>query len=300
MTEKAKITFLGTSDSVPSAVRNHPAVLLTYFGENILIDCGEGTQRQIRKAKKNPCKITRILITHWHADHVLGIPGLLKTLALSGYNKTLFVYGPKGTSELMKNLLNLFGIQKEYPIVVKDVIGKFFENEDFSIEAESMTHRIPCNAYKFILKGKMKIDKKKLNRFKISEGPHLKNLKEGKNISYAGKKYSAKNLISKERDRIISFVLDTSFNSKITPFVKNSDIFVCESTFTSELEAKAKEYQHLTVSQVAKIAKKAKIRKLFLTHISQRFSRNLKKVLEEAKKIFKESYLPFDLDIVEI
>src|SRR4030042_2748714 len=131
MAEKINITFLGTSDSVPSAVRNHPAVLLTYLEENILIDCGEGTQRQFRKAKRNPCKITRILITHWHADHVLGIPGLLKTLALSGYNKTLFIYGPKGTKELMNNLLNLFGIKEKYPLIVKDVIGKFFENENF-------------------------------------------------------------------------------------------------------------------------------------------------------------------------
>ncbi len=86
-----KITFLGTSDQIPSAKRNHTAILLTYKGENILVDCGEGTQRQFRKARLNPCKITRLLITHWHGDHVLGIPGLLKTLALSGYNKTLSI-----------------------------------------------------------------------------------------------------------------------------------------------------------------------------------------------------------------
>ena len=111
MPEKIKITFLGTSDAIPSAARNHPSFLLTYQGENILVDCGEGTQRQFRKAGLNPCKITRILITHWHADHVLGIPGLLKTLALSGYNKTLYVYGPSGTRELMNSLLKLFGFR---------------------------------------------------------------------------------------------------------------------------------------------------------------------------------------------
>ena len=300
MAEKINITFLGTSDSVPSAVRNHPAVLLTYLEENILIDCGEGTQRQFRKAKRNPCKITRILITHWHADHVLGIPGLLKTLALSGYNKTLFIYGPKGTRELMKNLLNLFGIREKYPLIVKEVSGKFFENENFSIEAENMTHGIPCNAYKFTLKGKIRIDKKKLNEIKIPNGPNLRKLKEGKNIYHEGKKYSAKNLTSREEDRIISFVLDTSFNKNIIPFVKNSDILICESTFMPELKTKAKEYLHLTVSQTAEIAKKARVRKLFLTHISQRFSKDLKKVLEEAKKIFKESYLPRDLDVIGV
>ena len=86
-----KITFLGTSDQIPSRSRNHTSILLTYEGENILIDCGEGTQRQFRKANLNPCKITKILISHWHGDHVLGLPGLLSTLALSGYNKTLHI-----------------------------------------------------------------------------------------------------------------------------------------------------------------------------------------------------------------
>ena len=92
MTAKIKLTFLGTADQIPSANRNHTSMLLTYGGENILIDCGEGTQRQFRKAHLNPCKITRILITHWHGDHVLGLPGLLQTLAASDYNKTLYIY----------------------------------------------------------------------------------------------------------------------------------------------------------------------------------------------------------------
>ena len=126
-----KITFLGTSDSIPSAERNHTAILLTYYGENILVDCGEGTQRQFRKAGLNPCRITRILITHWHADHILGIPGLLKTLVLSGYNKTLFIYGPRGTKILMKALLKLFAFKGEYPIDVEEVDDKFFETKDF-------------------------------------------------------------------------------------------------------------------------------------------------------------------------
>ena len=121
MTEKMKIFFLGTSDSIPSAERNHPAFLLTYPGENILIDCGEGTQRQFRKANLNPGKLTRILITHWHADHILGIPGLLKTLALSGYNKTIHIYGPRGTKFLMKSLLKLFAFKENFPIEIYEV-----------------------------------------------------------------------------------------------------------------------------------------------------------------------------------
>ncbi|HUW43749.1 MAG TPA: ribonuclease Z [Bacillota bacterium] len=300
MPEKIKVTFLGTSDSVPSAARNHPAILLTYQGENILIDCGEGTQRQFRKAKLNPCKVNRILITHWHADHVLGIPGMIKTLTLSGYKKTLYIYGPKGTKSFMTILLNLFAFRHEYPIKVLEVEGKFFETKDFYLEAEKMSHRIPCNAYSFVKKGNLRIDKKKLQKLKIPSGSHLQKLKQGKNIVYKGKKYLAKNLTYKQGEKKISVVLDTSFNKKITPFVKNSDIFICESTFMSPLTKIAEERHHLTVKQVAEIAKKSGTKKLFLMHISQRYSKELKKILAEAKKTFKNSHISKDLDQIEL
>jgi len=122
-----KITFLGTSDSVPSLKRNHTAILLTYKGENILVDCGEGTQRQFRKAGLNPCKVTRILLTHKHADHTLGLPGLLKTLSLTGYQKTLFIYGPRGIKKFMENLLETFGKIENYKIDVREISGRFFQ-----------------------------------------------------------------------------------------------------------------------------------------------------------------------------
>ena len=96
-----KLTFLGTADAFPTAKRNHSAILFSYNGENILVDCGEGTQRQFRKAGMSPTKTTRLLISHWHGDHVLGIPGLLQTLAFQGYKKTLYIYGPKATKKFM-------------------------------------------------------------------------------------------------------------------------------------------------------------------------------------------------------
>ncbi len=294
------IIFLGTSDSIPSAERNTTSVLLTYEKENILIDCGEGTQRQIRKAKFNPCKITRILITHWHGDHVLGIPGLLQTLALSGYNKTLFIYGPKGTKQFMKNLFKIFLFRAKNKIKIKEVEGKFFETDDFYLEAKKMTHGIPCNAYTFVKKGKLRINRNKLKKSKLPSGPLLKKLKEGKNITYKGKKYLAKNLTFGEKDRKISFVFDTSLNKSIVPFVQNSDLLISEATFSSELGERAKKYKHLTAKQAAEIAKKAKVKKLILTHISQRYQKEPEKILKDTKKIFKNSFLVNDLDILEI
>jgi ribonuclease Z len=294
-----KIIFLGTSDAVPTAERNHTAILLEHDGENILIDCGEGTQRQFRKAKLNPCKITKILITHCHGDHILGISGLLQTLNFSGYNKPVLIYGPKGIKEFMKLVLQTFAFQGRYKIEVKEVEGKFFENDDFYLEAKSMTHGIPCNAYTFVKKNKIRINKEKLKKTPL-EGPILKKLKEGKDVVYKGKKYFAKDLIYEEKGEKISFILDTSLNTKIIPFAKDSDLLICESTFDSDSEERAKEYKHLTSNQAAEIAKKSKSKKLILTHISQRYSSNPKKILLSAKKVFKNSFLANDLDVFEI
>ncbi len=300
MPEKIKLTFLGTSDAIPSSERNHTAILLNYKNENILVDCGEGTQRQFRKAKLNPCKITKILITHWHGDHVLGLPGLLQTLNFSGYNKALSIYGPKGTKKFMESLLKMFVLQENYKIRVEEIEeGKFLEDDDFYIESKKMTHGVPCNAYSFIKKDKIRIDKKKLEKTKL-KGPILQKLKEGKDVIYNGKKYLAKNLTFEENSKKISFVFDTSFNDRIIPFVKNSDLLICESTFGSELEEKAEKYKHLAVKQTAEIAKKSNSKKLILTHISQRYSKNPRKIFDAAKKIFKNSFLAKDLDIIEI
>src|SRR3990167_8815127 len=109
--EKIKITFLGTGNAIPTKKRNHTAILLTYKNENILIDCGEGTQRQFRIAELSPAKITKILITHWHGDHILGLPGLFETLAMTKYGKTLSIYGPVGTKRFIEEINKLTKIK---------------------------------------------------------------------------------------------------------------------------------------------------------------------------------------------
>jgi len=295
-----KITFLGTSDAVPSEKRNHTAILLTHEGENILVDCGEGIQRQMRKAGVNPCKLTKVLITHWHGDHVLGLSGLLQTLALSGYNKTLFIYGPKGTKKFIKAIFRTFAFKEKLKFEVKEVIGKFLETLDFILEAGAMNHGIPCNAYSFVLKEKIRINKEQLKKFKISPGPLLQKLKQGKDIVSKGKRYSVKQLTYVEKRKKISFVFDTSYDKKISSFVKDSDLLICESTFSSEEGNKAREFKHLTSEQAAEIAKQSKSKQLILTHISQRYSKNPEEILNQAKKYFKNSILAEDFDKFEL
>lgn len=292
-----KVTFLGTADAVPSDKRNHTGILLNYQAESILVDCGEGIQRQIRKAKINPCKLTKILITHWHGDHVLGLSGILQTLALSGYNKTLVIYGPKGSKDFVDRVFKTFAFKEHLKFQVEEVSGKFVETEDFILEAEAMIHGIPCNAYSFVLKNRVRIDKAKLKKFGIPQGPPLKLLKHGKSLVHKGKTYSASQLTFVEEGKKISFVFDTSYNERIASFVKDSDLLICESAFSSEEEEKAKEFKHLTSKQAGEIAKKSKSKKLILTHISQRYSKNPEEILNQAKKSFKNSVLAKDFDV---
>jgi ribonuclease Z len=169
MAEKIELTFLGTGSAVPTARRNHPAVLLNYKDENILFDCGEGTQKQFRIAKLNPCKITRIFISHWHGDHTFGLPGLLQTLMLNNYSKTLFIYGPKGTKEFIELYKRMY-IAKgdDYKIETRELTGGLaLEEKEFKIECSPMQHDAPCLAYSFTIKEKNRLDKSKLKKLKL-------------------------------------------------------------------------------------------------------------------------------------
>ena len=294
----AKITFLGTADAIPSSSRNHTSILLTHNEENILFDCGEGTQRQFRKAKINPGKVTRILISHWHGDHVLGLPGLLSTLSLSGYNKKLFVYGPVGTKKKFLEMLKVFSFVLNYEIIFEEVeSGKLFETDEFFLEAEEMEHGINCLAYNFVQKGHLRIKKEIVS--KIGPGPHLKKLKDGSDIIVDGKKYKSKDCVYKDENKKLSIVLDTKMNKKIVPFVKLANVLISEGTFLSSEKKDAEEKHHLTVKQVGQIARRAKVVKLFVTHVSSRYSKNFKDLLSEVKEEFSNVSLPKDLETFE-
>jgi len=300
--EKAKLTFLGTGSAIPTKRRNHPAVLLQFKEENILIDCGEGTQRQFRKARINPCKITKILITHWHGDHVLGLPGLLQTLMLNGYNKTLEIYGPQGTRKMMELYLALFTHKDKINIKINEIEnGKIVETNDFYIEAKKMEHETPANAYSFVIKEKLRIDKKKIEKLDIphEEKKKISELQKGKDITIGDKKIKAKDYTLKEKERKATFILDTRKNKNIVPLAKNSDVLICESTYSDEEKDLAEQHFHLTSTNAAEIAKQSKSKKLILTHLSQRYDCDNKKILQQAKKVFKNTIIVDDLDVKE-
>lgn len=302
MSEKIKIHFLGTASSIPTKRRNHTAMLLGYKDENILFDCGEGTQRQFRKAEVSPNKITRILLSHWHGDHMLGLPGLLQTMVMNGYNKELIIYGPKGSKQKMQELLNFFGIDgNNLKLQVHEVqSGIVFDKSDFKVECAPMDHYGPCNGYSFIIKEKSRIDKAKLKKLKIGNGPHLGELARGKKVKINGKTIDGSKLIYKEEGKKVTFIVDSRFNENAIKLSKDSDLLICESSFSATESDLAKDHGHMTSEDASKIAKKSNSKKLALIHLSQRYDAIPKMILSEAKKTFKEVFVPEDLDWVEV
>lgn len=295
-----EIVFLGTSQAVPTERRSHTAILLRYENEMMLIDCGEGTQRQFRKAHINPCKLTRLFITHWHGDHILGIPGLLQTLALNHYNQTLHIYYPKGTSHYLDLMLRMFAFVGTVRIEKHEIDeGVVLDEKKFYVEAFRMRHSTTTLAYVFKEKDKIRMNAEKLKKSGL-KGSIIGELQKGKDIMFNGKKIKSKDVSYKEEGKKISFIMDTAMNDNCIKAAKDSDILICESTYLSDMKDKASEYFHLTAEQTAEIAKKSKVNQLFITHISQRYEDKPQLLLHEAKKIFKNTVLAEDFMKIEI
>lgn len=289
-----EVVFLGTSQAVPTAKRNHTAILLRHKNESMLVDCGEGTQRQFRIVGINPCKLTRLLITHWHGDHVFGLPGLLQTLALNGYNKTLHVYGPRGTKQFFNLIYKLFVFKDKIKAEVNEVnSGTFLKTEDFSIEAFPLRHGAPCLAYRFVEAEKRRMDPKKLKKFGL-RGKLVGEVQRGKTIMLGSKTINPEDVSYIQKGKSMAFVLDTELCENCYNAARNSEILVAGATYSDELAEKASAYKHLTAKQAAEIAKKSKVKQLILTHLSQRYEKDEEKILHEAKKIFPKTILARD------
>ncbi len=293
------IIFLGTSAMVPTKTRNHPSILLDYKTEKILFDCGENIQRQLAISNISSAKITKVLITHWHGDHSLGLPGLIQSMAVHHYHKELEIYGPKNSKNFVKKMISAFLLENKIKYKVKEVSGKFFETEDFILESIYMKHSAPCLAYSFIEKPRRRINLNYLKKFNLTKHPILKELQKGKDINYKGKKIKAKYATYLIPQKKITYITDTALNPNCIKIAENSDLLICESTFASDLKDKAREYLHLTAEDAAVIAKKAKVKQLILTHFSQRYKK--KSIFEkEAKKIFPNTIIAKDFMKIEL
>jgi len=290
-----ELIFLGTSSMVPTKNRNHTSILLTYKIDGLLFDCGEGTQRQLTFAGIKPTKITKILISHWHGDHVLGIPGLIQTLAASGYSKTLEIYGPKGTKKFMNNIFESFIFDKKIMLKINDIEeGVFFENDDYFLEARKLEHGITCLGYSFTEKENRRINMSEIKKLKIPEGPLLGKLAENKSITFKGKKITPKKTTYIQKGKKISYISDTSHCNNCYTLAKNADILICESTYSSKLKDKSEAYNHMTARDAGLVANKSNVNQLILTHFSARY-KNTQELEEDARNVFDNTIAAKDL-----
>ncbi len=292
---RIEIIFLGTGCMVPTPERNHQAIFLKYEDQGILLDCGEGTQRQLKIAGIKPSKVTKIFISHWHGDHVLGLPGLLQSLNASEYEGVLEIYIPKVYKKNYELMLRAFefDFNMETRLVFFDGDMKIFENSKFILEVMELEHGIRTWGINFIEKDRRKIKIKEVEKAGIPQGPLLGKLQAGEDIVWKGKKYYAKDLTYVIKGKKISYIADTVLNKKCDKLVEDADLLICESAFDSELEEKAIAYKHMTAKQAGLLANRAGVKKLVLTHISQRY-KTPEKIIEDAKDVFDNVECSYD------
>lgn len=300
-----KIVFLGTTSSVPTRKRNLPSIFLMYKGERILFDCGEGTQRQLMEKSLKFMRINKIFITHWHADHFAGLLGLIQTMSLENRKEILYIYGPRRTTEFVEKLLTIGYFARNFQIKVMDLDEKeVVEGEGYKVYPFKVKHRIPAYGYVFEEESKVTANMNKARKLGLKTGPLIGKLKKGETITFKGKKIKPQDIIEVFPGKKIVYTGDTQPTPDISKNAKNADLLIADSTFYSDKKY-MDEIGHSTSADAAKIAKKANVKKLVLTHISRRYqekeSNISSKALEkEAKKIFKNSVLAEDFMEIKI
>lgn len=293
------ITMLGTSCMVPTKERNVTSIYLEYNGEGILIDCGEGTQRQMNIANISRTKVKKILISHWHGDHVSGLLGLIQTVSNNEQGVVIDIYGPKETKKRFSCLMDstYFGNLNKITLNVYDLnitkLTKFYENDQYYLEAIPLDHNVPTLGFNFVEKDRRKIKVAAVQEIGIPEGPILGKLQEGKSILFKGKKYESDELTFVVQGKKVSFVMDTSYTKNAISLAQDADLLICESSYMDQHTEKGEQYKHLTANQAALIAQNANAKKLVLTHFSQRYT-DLSPLQQEARDIFPETSAGYD------
>jgi len=300
-----ELLFLGTSASAPSARRGLSGLVVSHNEYRFLVDCGEGTQRQILQSGIGFKRLTRILLTHGHLDHILGLGGLLSTLLRWESIDELQIYGGKSTLERVHTLLYdvvLRGNQPPMPMTLNEIKpGVIFDAEDFTVTAFPVTHRGPdCLGYVFEEKARRPFLSEKADSLGVPFGPERRELVEGREITLAdGKVIKPDDVLGDwERGSKLVVVGDTGRTDNLVEVCKDADGLVIESTYLDEEADMAKQFNHLTARMGADLAAKAGVKKLILTHISRRYRE--KDVVSEAQSVFPGAVVARDFDTYQI
>lgn len=291
-----EIIFLGTSSAVHSYERSHPAIVLKAFGEVILFDCGEGTQRQFIYANVSPMKISKIFLSHYHGDHILGLPGLLQSMNFRGREKKLTIYGPEGINYIKDAIFSLGYCKIDFPLEFVEIGSEIVEEtEEYLIRSQYVRHNVPSLAYSLEEKKKPRFLREKAIELGVPIGPDFGRLHNGEEIEIDGKIIKPEQVLGEPRKGIkITYSGDTMPCEEMIELAKDSTLLIHESTYIEEDKDKADEHFHSTSVDAAQIAKQSNSKELILTHISTRYTKT-DEILTEAKKIFENTRIAKDL-----
>ncbi len=290
-----KIIFMGTGGSWPSPGRGLPAVVLQIDEITNLLDCGEGTQKQIMKSSVSFMSIDNIFITHFHGDHFLGLLGLVQSMSFNGREKPLNIYGPRGAIRILSNALNVGFYKLGFDVRIGEMdFNSVYDFGKFSVSTLKNDHPVPAISYRFAEKDLIKIDKSKADGLGIPSR-RLEELRNSGTIVHNGRTFSISEVSAGIRKgRVIVYTGDTRPMEEMKSFATGADVLIHETTTDSSLEPKVNEFGHSSSRQAAEIARDAHVRKFFLFHYSPRYD-NLDPLINEARSIFPESELSREL-----
>jgi ribonuclease Z len=295
------LVFLGTAGSMPTAQRAPAALLVRRGGDRLLFDCAEGTQRQLLRSSVGLVELGEIFVTHFHADHILGLPGLFKTFSLRGRERPLEVHGPRGLVDLLGSLKRVVGKLSYEVRVVELEPGDVLERDGYRLAAFEVAHGVPAVGWSLIEATRPgRFDVEAADALGVPSGPARGALQRGESVTLPdGSVVSADQVLGPPRPgRKIAITGDTAPSETVVEAAWGAEVLVTEATFSEEELERAQETMHQTAAQAAGIAQRANIGLLALTHLSNRYFGP--EIAREAREIFPETVVPKDFDVVEV
>lgn len=297
-----RITLLGTGGTLPTINRNPSAIFVNREGDMMLFDCGEGTQQQMMRAKTG-MKISSIFITHFHADHFLGIPGLIQTMSFNGRTEPLDIYGTERTKQMVELMQELGYYKPGFEVNAHELEdGDIVDKEEYFIRAVATEHGVPSLGYVLEEKSRAgRFNREKAIELGVPVGHMFSKLQKGETITVNGRRIEPFQVMGDARPgRKIVYSGDTRPCESIARESEGADLLIHDGTFADELRDWALETKHSTALEAAILAKKANVRHLVLTHISSRYSENAQPLLLDAKSVFDNVTLAQELMEIEI
>ena len=296
------LVFLGTSASMPTSQRAPAAFLLRRGGERLLFDCAEGTQRQLQRSTVGLPDIEEIFLTHFHADHFLGLPGMLKTFALRGREDVpLTVYGPEGLRALFSRLKPFLGRLPYRLTTVELSVGETLERGDYVLETFAVEHGVPALGYALVEYDRPgRFDVATADALGVPPGRERGVLQGGEPLTLAdGRVITPEAVLGPARPgRKVVLTGDTAPSPSVVQAAHKADLLVHEATFSADEAARARETLHATAAEAAEVARLADVKLLALTHVSTRYFGS--ELAGEAREVFANTVVPRDFDVIEV